>query len=114
MLRIRPEQYTAFEEAAHADFHRRLTQYLRAELPEQTAEMDDRALAHRVADAERRATAHGVVTENGVAQFACLTFLGGPEFDQMPEVREYLHEENGLTPDEKVETLVDYLADQPE
>ena len=50
MMKIRPEQCLEFEKVAHADFRNRLVEYLRTELPEETAEMDDQALRDRVAD----------------------------------------------------------------
>lgn len=109
MLKLRKEQFETFENVAQGDFHQRLLTFLRTELPEDTARLDDAALLERIKDSERRALTHGILSEAGISQFACLTFMGGPTFDEIPEVHAYL-QEPGLEPEEKLEELVDYLA----
>jgi hypothetical protein len=99
----------AFDKSAKAEFHRRLARFLRAEVPEATAAFEDAGLLQRIAESERRASTYGIESDAGIAQFACLTFVAGPAFDEIPEVREYLQEQ-GMDPEKKLEELVDYLA----
>lgn len=109
MLKLRKQQIETFDKVAQVDLHHRLLKFLRTELPEETASLEDDALLKRIKDSEHRASVYGIVSEAGIAQFTCLTFTGGPSFDEIPEVRAYL-QEPGLEPEEKLEELVDYLA----
>jgi hypothetical protein len=109
MLRIRKKQIDTFDKSAQADFHQRLLAFLRAELPKETAAMEDAALLERIVDGERRASAYGIESDAGIAQFVCLTFMAGPAFDEIPEVRAYL-QEPGMEPEDKLAELVDYLT----
>jgi hypothetical protein len=102
----------AFQEEARRDFHRRLLAYLRRELPDETAAMDDAALIQRIELCEEKASSHRIVSEAGITQFTCLSFMGGPDFDGSPEVREYLRDD-GLDPEEKLNELVDYMRANP-
>ena len=89
MLTIRADQMEAFDEAARDRFRRRLCAYLRAELPRETRPYSERRLHEHVWDCEQRARGFGIVTELGIAQFACLTF-DEARFDEDPEVRRFL------------------------
>jgi hypothetical protein len=109
MLKLRKQQLETFEKAAQVDFHQRLLTFLRTELPEDTASLEDADLLERIKDSERRASAYDILSEAGISQFTCLTFMAGPTFDEIPEVHAYL-QEPGLEPEEKLEELVDYLA----
>ncbi|HEX8337820.1 MAG TPA: hypothetical protein VF621_13880 [Pyrinomonadaceae bacterium] len=110
-MKIRGEQLESLDEAARDDFHRRLAAYLRGELPEETAGLDDAALGRLIAEAERRAAGYGITSEAGVAQFACVTFIAGPAFDDLPLVRQYLSEP-GANAEQRLAELVDGLADE--
>lgn len=93
------------------DFHYRLIQFLRQELPEETSRMDDPVLLERIRESERRGARYGVESEAGISQWVCLTFLAGPDFDDMPEVKSYLMEPQ-LSPDEKMEELVSCIEEE--
>lgn len=108
-MRIRGEQFESLDSAARDDFRRRLAAYLRAELPEETAEFDDAALGELISEAERRASGYGITSEAGVAQFVCVTFIAGPAFDDLPLVRQYLSEP-GADAEQRLAELVDDLA----
>lgn len=112
MLRIRAEQMEALDRTAQAIFHTRLLKFLRQEMPEQTAEFSDDDLRKRIAESERRAATYGIISNAGVAQFACLTFLDAA-FDEVPEVRAYLSEPDG-DPEERLDHLAEYLAEADE
>ena len=109
MLRIRKEQVKTFEEAAQTDLSRRILAFLRSELPEETADFDDGTLTEHIAESKRRAAIYGIERDAGIAQFVCLTFIAGLTFDEIPEVRSYL-QEPGMSPEEKLSDLVDYLT----
>jgi len=108
-LKIRKQQMDAFERSAQAKLHQRLLIYLRQELPEETDEFSDAALLKRICEAEHRASHYNIVSDAGIAQFACLTFVAGPTFDEIPEVNDYLTEP-GYDTEERLNELVDYLA----
>ena len=107
-MKIRSEQLRQLDEAAGVEFHRRLAAFLRRELPDATGGLSDGELLRLVEESERRAARHGITSERGVAQFACLTFAAGPRFDQEPPIRDYLA--GGGDPEEKLEALIDELA----
>lgn len=95
------------DKSPRVDFHYRLIAYLRDELPEQVGGMDDHELLERIRLSEERGASYGVTSEAGVTQWVCLTFLAGPEFDEIPEVKEYLEE-----PEPDGEAKVDVLVDE--
>jgi hypothetical protein len=90
-------------------FHDHLVTFLRSQLPEETGHLDDVALRQHIARCEARGAAFGVISELGVSQWVCLTFLGDPEFDANPEVRDFLRAPVPV-PDEKMAQLVEGLA----
>ena len=111
MQKIRPEQMAQLDQAAREDFHRRLADYLREELPEETGGMDDAALQQHIELSEKRANGYGVHSEASVAQWVCLTFAAGLQFDEIPEVQDYLTSPDAeVSQEEKVSLLVDELA----
>ena len=110
-MRIGKDQLAAMNDAAREDFRRRLIQFLREELPEETASMDDTALRQRIVGSEQRGAPYGIESEAAIAQFVCLTFLAGPEFDEIAEVKLLLQApDTGMTPEEKLNQLVEVLA----
>ena len=100
-----------FEGAGRAEFHRRLAAYLREELPEECAELDDAALLRLITESESRASVYGITSDAGVAQFVCLIFIAGPAFDDLPLVRQYLSEP-GADAEQRLSELVDDLAEE--
>ena len=112
MLEIQPEQMRALEQSTRLRFHNQLKEFLREELAEETASMSDQSLLDQIADSERRAKKYGIESQSGIAQFACLTFVAGADFDEIPEVRELLADPTSdLEPEERLELLVEELAD---
>ena len=108
MLKIRTEQMEVFNQTASSAFHRRLVRFLRKEIPEATSPMDDTTLMKYIVESEQRAAKYNIVSEAGIAQFICLTFAAGPEFDEIPEVHDYL-EHPDLSAEEKLDELINYL-----
>ncbi len=113
MAQIRPEQMDVMGKAVREDFHRRLMKFLREELPEETAKIDDSTLLTYIAESEGRAAVFDITSQAGISQFVCLTFLGGRTFDQIPEVHQYLLQEDPeMHVEDKVEVLIDEIAAQ--
>jgi hypothetical protein len=108
MFRITKENLKAFDRVARADFHRRLSTYLREEMPEESAAYTDNTLLEFIVASERRAAVHGIETESGIAQWTVLALVRGLNFDSDPMVSEYF-KAPALGPEEKLELLVDSL-----
>jgi hypothetical protein len=105
------KQLAAMNQMAHENFHKRLIAFLREEIPEETASMDDAALRQRIVYSEQRAAIYGIRSEAGIAQFVCLTFYAGPEFDEIPDVKAFLETpDEAMTSEEKLDRLVEELA----
>jgi hypothetical protein len=112
MLEIQPDQMKSLQQATKQRFHQQLKEFLREELPEETAAMSDQSLLDRIMDSDRRAAKYQIESQSGIAQFVCLTFAAGPGFDEIPEVRELLTDPTSeLDPEERLELLVEELAD---
>ncbi len=112
-MQIRKEQFEQFSDLARGDFHRRLLVFLREKIPQEVESMDDQALAEYIARCDARASRLGVESEAARAQFVCLSFLAGPTFDDIPEVKAFFEfTGDELTPDEKVEVLVDQMSEE--
>ena len=110
MLRIRKEQMNALDGAAQNVFHQQLLTYLRREMPDVTEEFSDAALLRRIEESEDRAAKYGIGSNAGVAQFVCLTFISGVEFDEIPEVNALLKSDHD-DPEELLSDLVDCLEE---
>lgn len=112
MFTIRNGQMDEFEKATRVNFRQRLSEFLRDELPDDTASFDDRALVQRIVESETRAAKYGIETESGIAQWVCLTFAAGVDFDEIPEVQEYLTEPDPhVDSEEKLDVLAEMLDD---
>ena len=107
---IRDEQMQAFEGQSRANFHRQLMDYLRQELPEQTKPLDDAALREQIMESERRAANYGIETQSGIAQWTCLTFALGREFDAIPQIHAFLGAQDlPDDPETRLSSLVESL-----
>jgi len=100
----------ALESQSRNNFHRQLMDYLRQELPEQTKPLDDAALRERIMESEGRAAHYGIETQSGIAQWTCLTFALGREFDAIPQVQAYLSAQDlPDDPETRLSSLVESL-----
>jgi hypothetical protein len=97
-------------DAAQANFHQRLIVFLREQIPDETAEFTDEALMERIIQSEDRASTYGIITDHGISQFVLLTFMAGPDFDEVPEVNAYLTEPSDA-PDERLNELVEEIIE---
>jgi len=108
MLKLPSKQIEMLNKEPTSAFHNQLMTFLRKEISEATSEMDGDALQKYIVNSEKRAEKYNINSEAGIAQFICLTFVAGPEFDEIPEVKNYLMESN-IDPDEKLIELIKYI-----
>lgn len=113
MLIIKREQLQLFDAVAERDFHNRLLSFLREELPEYTADMDDTGLRLFIREAQSHAERHGIESDQGIAQYVCLALETSPTFADAPEISSYLHQP-GVSPDLGMDELVELLGEMPE
>ncbi|MFO0961199.1 MAG: hypothetical protein U0800_27780 [Isosphaeraceae bacterium] len=109
MFVIRSDQQLALEAAARAPFHARVLAFLRSTLDDRTRHRTDSELLGLIEAGDRQATALGLRTERGIAQFVALTLMLGPQFPEIPEVRLYL-DRPYPDPDTKIDWFVRILA----
>jgi hypothetical protein len=108
---VREQQINALASDFRRRFHQRLITPLRENLPSQTAGLDDQEMLRRIAAADAKAGRYGIVGERGIAQFAALSLLAGPDFDQRPKTQRLLKDAR-VEPQHKMDTLFDYLVER--
>ena len=107
-MRIRTEQMGALDNAATADLYHRIALYLRRKLPDHTSDLNDATLLQRVTANASKANRYGVKTDKGIAEFVCIAFVAGENFDELPEIRTYL--QLNADPDLKIHFLSERLV----
>src|ERR1051326_2940134 len=107
---IRKEQMIELDKDFRHRFHQRLLIMFRAQLSYATKSLDDQAMLRRIAEADVKARSYGIVSERGIAQFAALSFIAGPKFDERPKAHRYLTYPQ-IEPHHKIATLFDYIVE---
>ncbi len=111
MFKIRIELLEALNASAVEDFHRRLVQYIQKELPEEIEKFNETELELFLRECEECATRHNIESESGIMQYVCLALDSNPRFADDPAIAAYLAEPDA-DPEEWLEEMVDYLADE--
>ncbi|QRK12328.1 hypothetical protein JQX13_21255 [Archangium violaceum] len=111
MFIIRREQLNAFDAVAERDFHLRLMHFLREELPEQTAELDEEQLLKYIKEATQCAGRHGIESDLGIAQYACLALATVPTLADTPRIAAFLRTP-GTDPEEQLDALIEFMDSQ--
>lgn len=106
---IRGEQMGALDNAATADLHHRIALYLRRKLPDHTNHFNDATLLQKVTASASKADKYGVKTDRGIAEFVCIAFVTGENFDEVPDIQTYLTQPN-FDPDFKIHLLSEQLV----
>jgi hypothetical protein len=109
MLKFSLQQMNTFEAAAREAFRWRILRFLTAEFPEDLGASPERGILERITQYEAAATKHGLQTEQGLAMFITLSFALNCCADEVPGMSDCLKAEDGTTPDERLEKLVDLL-----
>jgi hypothetical protein len=107
MFTIRKQQVERMQEAMREDYYDRLCRYFRANLPDFVARFDDKQLRKRVAEAVPVARSFGIHSGVGIVKYVGLSLAAGPEFHQLPKVRQFL-----TLPGRDPERLVHQLLEQ--
>jgi hypothetical protein len=111
MFIIHREQLKAFDTVAERDFHLRLMHFLREELPEQAVVLDEDQLLKHIKEAEQCAAKHGIESDLGIAQYACLALVAGPSFADTPLIAAFL-KTPGTDPEEQLNELIEFMDSQ--
>jgi len=109
MLYISKEQMAKADEKARVHFHRRLRDYVRKKLPEQTDSTPDSKLLAYIAEQDKIAGEHEIKTEQGVAKWVCLSLGFGDDFFQEPPIKDYFNSPGLPDAETKLAVLVDCL-----
>lgn len=109
MIRIGAAQQAAIDEACKEGFHDRLVSWLREQLPEVTAALDDDQLKERIQAAEEEGAEYGIETERAIAKWTYLILVTSGKMSSLPGLREYMAAPEP-SPSEKVDQLMQWLA----
>lgn len=104
-------QLRSMDPTGRVDTHHEMIGFLRDELPDDTRGFDDYGLLRLILGSEQRAARYGITSSGAVTQWVCIALLGNPKFDELPEVHEFLRDDE-IEPDEKMSELVAALADE--
>lgn len=104
MLTIRDAQLAALGDVPREEFRQRLAMFLSTTFPEHVGRLADSDYKRFLAEAEKRANHHGVLTQRGMVQWVAIALLAGLEFDEMPAVAAVMSD-IPLRPDSRVELL---------
>lgn len=94
---------------ARVHFHRRVRDYVREKLPEQTESIPDSKLLSYIAEQDEIAGEHEIRTERSVAKRVILSFDLGGDFYQKESVKGYFNSQNPPSAETKLQILVEYL-----
>ena len=108
MFVIRRRQVEAFDEAAARGLRERLKEFLRQEMPEQTADLSDEDLLKHIIDAEVCAAAYGIESDGGIASYVCLAMVAGPQFADLPRVAAFL-KTPGTNAEQQLQDLIEFM-----
>ncbi len=106
MVILSQRQLDQLDTVMEQRFLDQLSAFLKQRLPDATGP----ELMKRLQDCCQRARRYGIHSPRALAQFACLSLLAGPDFDEIPEVRAYLSMTD-IRPEERLRALVDVLED---
>jgi len=104
MLTIRPEQFTAFQSVAEADFEHRILEHLREHHADETVrlpegdftieKLSDERMLELIRYGLKRARGYGTTWESSLTSFVVLMFVVAPNFDEQPAIKEVLKDES--------------------
>lgn len=84
MLKIRPEQMVCLDTSVRSAFVSSVVRFLRAQLPRECADLDERELRARAERGISAASAHGITARWDVARFIACQLCLGEHFDTDP------------------------------
>jgi hypothetical protein len=87
MLVIRKEQMAVLDAYMARRFRDSIRRHLRRDLAEETKSIPDEDLLRRIDQGLERGRRYGLTTERELTAFADLTFIHGPNFEELPAMR---------------------------
>jgi len=115
MLRIRREQFNAFQPVADTEFFLRIVEYLQKEHPQTVvrlqrgptliSRLSDASLLELVQKGVSRARSYGLIQESSISGFVVLMFQAAPNFDQHPTINQALIGDQ-IPPDGRMQNLL--------
>ncbi len=112
MLTFTEEQMVWADERARVHFHRRVRDYVREKLPEETRTIPNTKLLAYIGEQDKIAAEHGITTELGVSKWVCLSLDLGTDFYQKESTKKYFNAQTSIDPETKVTLFGDYLHAQ--
>lgn len=110
MLIIRKDQEAVLEASARTRFVKRITQLIRVDCEAEVNDLSDADLEKQVEAGIARAGERGITWESSVYIFVSLIFVIGPHFDQHPQIRPLLDDDQ-VSPNERVRRLPEQLSE---
>ncbi len=110
MLYITKEQMIRADEKARVHFHRRVRDYVREKMPEETRTTPNTKLLTYLGEQDKIAAEHGITSELGVSKWACLSLWAGEEFYQQPEFNDYFEQPGEPSAEMRLDFYVDYIC----
>ena len=87
MLEINQEQMAIADDIARDNFHQRVRDYVRENLPRETKGYSDTELIGLISRQDKIAGEHDIKTERGIVQWVCLSLGLGEDFSQQDEIK---------------------------
>jgi hypothetical protein len=116
MLKIRTEQYRAFQPLAEAAFVAEVVEHLRETRPDEVvrlpggqatiAELPDDILSKMVRRGIARARQYGITWRSTLLAFVTLMLVSAPNFDDHPSLRRVLFDCD-IDPDERLDKMIE-------
>lgn len=120
-MRIRPEQFEAFQSVAEAAFTDKVTEYIRDYHAEDIVKFETSTLLVKhiptetlqimVQDGCIRARQYGLTWESNLAAFIVLMFVVAPNFDTYPPIHRLL-QDNTIPADSRIDQLWKFTTEQ--
>jgi hypothetical protein len=87
---ITRSQITRLEKEASERFAVRVCNWLRTHVNHEVAHLSESELKAFVEESRTNAARHRIVSERGIVKWALLRLIAGPDFHELPELRELL------------------------
>ena len=114
MLVIRKEQMEAMEEYMLRSLKKRMVSHLRANYPEETAEMSDDELDLLVKSGIDKAESYDIIEDDDVRRFLEFMVINGENFDKEDPEAEDILTDDEMDSDEKMDELDYYYSESEE
>jgi len=112
MKSINQLQMDKMEQLARQRYYRKLSEFLRLELPDEVESMTDDELCIFIINQEARASRLDILSQASVAQYICLALVYGEDFVEKPDVRNLFAETSEFSSEDKLDFLFDAIEEE--